>query len=137
MGSKPSNVMPIIDFVLSLGMEHCLSGAEDQLMEYLAVAKRIVLYLGQCSPQMTNDELVSECAQFINEDDYSHMPASTESYLPIFTFQVRSVARGIRMLSIYPLTFFFAPMWFVMHRTMICRITVIFFRNQVHVCGVI
>lgn len=59
------------------------------LQASLSVAKRIMLYLGQCSPQQTNDVLVSECKQLIVEEDVEPAPASDLEKLPIFEFEVR------------------------------------------------
>lgn len=58
---------------------------------FLSVAKRVMLYLGQCSPQQTNDVLVSECKQLIVEEEVEAPPQYELHHLQTFDFEVRSL----------------------------------------------
>eukprot|EP00850_Spirogloea_muscicola_P016988 SM000142S00502 [mRNA] locus=s142:28293:45159:+ [translate_table: standard] len=67
------NIVPVLDFLITKGIEDCDSNASGEISEalvtYFSVAKRISLYLARISPRSTIDHLVYELAQRMLEDD--------------------------------------------------------------------
>eukprot|EP00850_Spirogloea_muscicola_P018806 SM000176S03137 [mRNA] locus=s176:102016:119238:- [translate_table: standard] len=67
------NIVPVLDFLITKGIEDCDSNASGEISEalvtYFSVAKRISLYLARISPQSTIDHLVYELAQRMLEED--------------------------------------------------------------------
>ncbi|KAI5056545.1 hypothetical protein GOP47_0028363 [Adiantum capillus-veneris] len=69
---KVRNVDPVLDFLISKGIEDCDSNASREISgafaTYFSVAKRISLYLARVSPQRTIDHLVFALAQRMSDD---------------------------------------------------------------------
>lgn len=72
IASKPKNVSPVLDFLITKGMEDCDSNASAEISgafaTYFSVAKRVSLYLARICPQRTIDHLVYQLAQRMLED---------------------------------------------------------------------
>eukprot|EP00892_Ulva_mutabilis_P001735 jgi/Ulvmu1/11562/UM079_0005.1 len=69
IASNSDNVAVVVDFVMQRSTEELGSESNSRLVDYLDVSKRILLFCGQQSPQLVVDELMSECAQLINEEE--------------------------------------------------------------------
>lgn len=69
---KWRNIVPVLNFLITKGIEDCDSNASGEISgafaTYFSVAKRISLYLARISPQQTIDHLVYELAQCMLED---------------------------------------------------------------------
>ncbi|KAG6602549.1 Protein furry-like-like protein, partial [Cucurbita argyrosperma subsp. sororia] len=72
IASKPRNVSPVLDFLITKGIEDCDSNASAEISgafaTYFSVAKRVSLYLARICPQRTIDHLVYQLAQRMLED---------------------------------------------------------------------
>nr|XP_043633528.1 protein furry homolog-like [Erigeron canadensis] len=67
IASKPRNIRPVLDFLITKGIEDCDSNASAEISgafaTYFSVAKRVSLYLARICPQGTVDHLVYQLAQ--------------------------------------------------------------------------
>ncbi|XP_022884197.1 protein furry homolog-like isoform X2 [Olea europaea var. sylvestris] len=67
IASKPRNISPVLDFLITKGIEDCDSNASAEITgafaTYFSVAKRVSLYLARICPQRTIDHLVYQLAQ--------------------------------------------------------------------------
>ncbi|MBA0734280.1 hypothetical protein Gogos_018210, partial [Gossypium gossypioides] len=72
VASKPRNISPILDFLITKGIEDCDSNASTEISgafaTYFSVAKRVSLYLARICPQRTIDHLVYQLSQRMLED---------------------------------------------------------------------
>ncbi|XP_043707827.1 protein furry homolog [Telopea speciosissima] len=79
IASKPKNISPVLDFLITKGIEDCDSNASAEISgafaTYFSVAKRVSLYLARICPQRTIDHLVYQLAQRMLEE-------SVEPYRP-------------------------------------------------------
>ncbi|KAG6415679.1 hypothetical protein SASPL_123093 [Salvia splendens] len=66
IASKPRNISPVLDFLITKGIEDCDSNASAEISG--AFAKRVSLYLARICPQRTIDHLVYQLAQRMLED---------------------------------------------------------------------
>lgn len=67
IASKPRNISPVLDFLITKGIEDCDSNASAEISgafaTYFSVAKRVGLYLARICPQRTIDHLVYQLSQ--------------------------------------------------------------------------
>ncbi|KAL4318706.1 hypothetical protein GQ457_18G021950 [Hibiscus cannabinus] len=93
IASKPRNISPILDFLITKGIEDCDSNASAEISgafaAYFSVAKRVSLYLARICPQRTIDHLVYQLSQRMLED----------SIEPIRPFASRGDASGNLILE--------------------------------------
>ncbi|XAR51604.1 hypothetical protein NMG60_11006278 [Bertholletia excelsa] len=72
IASNPKNISPVLDFLITKGIEDCDSSASAEISgafaTYFSVAKRVSLYLARICPQQTIDHLVYQLAQRMLED---------------------------------------------------------------------
>ncbi|XP_047335140.1 protein furry homolog-like [Impatiens glandulifera] len=72
IASKPRNISPVLDFLITKGIEDCDSNSSAEISgafaTYFSVAKRVNLYLARICPQRTIDHLVYQLAQRMLED---------------------------------------------------------------------
>ncbi|KAK1410220.1 hypothetical protein QVD17_36755 [Tagetes erecta] len=72
IASKPRNIRPVLDFLITKGIEDCDSNASTEISgafaTYFSVAKRVSLYLARICPQGTIDHLVYQLAQRMLEE---------------------------------------------------------------------
>ncbi|KAL9273877.1 Cell morphogenesis protein PAG1-like protein [Drosera capensis] len=72
IASKSRNISPVLDFLLTKGIEDCDSNASTEITgafaTYFSVAKRVSLYLARICPQRTIDHLVYQLSQRMLED---------------------------------------------------------------------
>ncbi|KAI3721956.1 hypothetical protein L2E82_32976 [Cichorium intybus] len=72
IASKPRNIRPVLDFLITKGIEDCDSNTSTEISgafaTYFSVAKRVSLYLARICPQGTIDHLVYQLAQRMLED---------------------------------------------------------------------
>ncbi|XP_042508982.1 protein furry homolog-like isoform X1 [Macadamia integrifolia] len=72
IASKPRNISPVLDFLITKGIEDCDSNTSAEISgafaTYFSVAKRVSLYLARICPQCTIDHLVYQLAQRMLED---------------------------------------------------------------------
>ncbi|KAL2624356.1 hypothetical protein R1flu_008601 [Riccia fluitans] len=72
VATKWRNIIPVLDFLITKGIEDCDSNATGEISgafaTYFSVAKRISLYLARISPQQTIDHLVFELSKRMLED---------------------------------------------------------------------
>ncbi|KAH6829707.1 ARM repeat superfamily protein [Perilla frutescens var. hirtella] len=72
IASKPRNISPVLDFLITKGIEDCDSNASAEISgafaTYFSVAKRVSLYLARICPQRTIDHLVYQLALRMLED---------------------------------------------------------------------
>ncbi|XP_076953951.1 uncharacterized protein LOC143628189 isoform X1 [Bidens hawaiensis] len=72
IASKTKNISPVLDFLITKGIEDCDSNASAEITgafaTYFSVAKRVSLYLARICPQGTIDHLVYQLAQRMLED---------------------------------------------------------------------
>ncbi|XP_024392551.1 uncharacterized protein [Physcomitrium patens] len=96
---KWKNIVPVLNFLITKGIEDCDSNASGEISgafaTYFSVAKRISLYLARISPQQTIDQLVCELAQCRLEDP----PEEVKRADPYFDNEV-----GVLEFSQGPLT---------------------------------
>lgn len=82
VAKKVRNVDPVLDFLISKGIEDCDSNASGEISgafaTYFSVAKRISLYLARVSPQRTIDHLVFALAQRMSDDQPEQVRRATE-----------------------------------------------------------
>ncbi|KAL6507400.1 hypothetical protein OROGR_023595 [Orobanche gracilis] len=80
IASKPRNISPVLDFLITKGIEDCDSNASAEISgafaTYFSVAKRISLYLARICPQRTIDHLVYQLAQRMLEDTIEPLRAT-------------------------------------------------------------
>ncbi|KAL3692961.1 hypothetical protein R1sor_006612 [Riccia sorocarpa] len=73
VATKWRNIIPVLDFLITKGIEDCDSNATGEISgafaTYFSVAKRISLYMARISPQQTIDHLVFELSKRMLEDD--------------------------------------------------------------------
>ncbi|KAJ7549297.1 hypothetical protein O6H91_07G048400 [Diphasiastrum complanatum] len=85
VATKRRNIIPVLDFLISKGIEDCDSNASGEISgafaTYFSVAKRISLYLARISPQQTIDHLVYELAQRMLEDHPEQLKSSVDGVL--------------------------------------------------------
>ena len=95
VATKWRNIVPVLNFLITKGIEDCDSNASGEISgafaTYFAVAKRISLYLARISPQQTIDHLVYELAQCMLEDPPEQMkrpdtPFENEKNMPLLEF---------------------------------------------------
>ncbi|KAK6928032.1 Cell morphogenesis central region [Dillenia turbinata] len=81
IASKPKNISPVLDFLITKGIEDCDSNASAEISgafaTYFSVAKRVSLYLARICPQRTIDHLVYQLAQRMLEDSVEPVRPST------------------------------------------------------------
>ncbi|XP_042970437.1 uncharacterized protein LOC122302991 isoform X1 [Carya illinoinensis] len=81
IASKPRNISPVLDFLITKGIEDCDSNASAEISgafaTYFSVAKRVSLYLARICPQRTIDHLVFQLAQRMLEDSIELIGPST------------------------------------------------------------
>ncbi|KAK4602780.1 hypothetical protein RGQ29_011684 [Quercus rubra] len=81
IASKPRNISPVLDFLITKGIEDCDSNASAEISgafaTYFSVAKRVSLYLARICPQRTIDHLVYQLAQRMLEDNVEPVGLST------------------------------------------------------------
>ncbi|KAF5769782.1 putative Cell morphogenesis protein [Helianthus annuus] len=72
IASKPRNIRPVLDFLITKGIEDCDSNTSTEISgafaTYFSVAKRVSLYLARICPQGTVDHLVYQLAQRMLEE---------------------------------------------------------------------
>ncbi|KAK7381187.1 hypothetical protein VNO78_33717 [Psophocarpus tetragonolobus] len=72
IASKNRNISPVLDFLITKGIEDCDSNASTEISgafaTYFSVAKRVSLYLARICPQRTIDHLVYQLSQRLLED---------------------------------------------------------------------
>nr|ATG70920.1 ARM repeat superfamily protein [Callitropsis funebris] len=72
IATKSKNIIPVLDFLITKGIEDCDSNASGEISgafaTYFSVAKRISLYLARMCQQQTIDHLVYELSQRMLED---------------------------------------------------------------------
>ncbi|XP_037497931.1 protein furry homolog [Jatropha curcas] len=83
IASKPRNISPVLDFLITKGIEDCDSNASAEISgafaTYFSVAKRVSLYLARICPQRTIDHLVYQLAQRMLEDSIEPVvPSATK-----------------------------------------------------------
>nr|XP_027074978.1 protein furry homolog-like isoform X2 [Coffea arabica] len=80
IASKPRNISPVLDFLITKGIEDCDSNASPEISgafaTYFSVAKRVSLYLARICPQRTIDHLVYQLSQRMLEDSVESMRSS-------------------------------------------------------------
>lgn len=80
IASKPRNISPVLDFLITKGIEDCDSNASAEISgafaTYFSVAKRVSLYLARICPQRTIDHLVYQLSQRMLEDSVEPMRPS-------------------------------------------------------------
>ncbi|CAN1815370.1 Protein furry homolog-like [Linum perenne] len=80
IASKARNISPVLDFLITKGIEDCDSNASAEISgafaTYFSVAKRVSLYLARICPQRTIDHLVYQLAQQMSEDSIEHVGPS-------------------------------------------------------------
>ncbi|XP_021751273.1 uncharacterized protein LOC110716898 [Chenopodium quinoa] len=81
IASKSRNISPVLDFLITKGIEDCDSNASAEISgafaTYFSVAKRVSLYLARICPQRTIDHLVYQLAQRMLEDSIEPLRPST------------------------------------------------------------
>ncbi|KAL0014895.1 hypothetical protein SO802_001964 [Lithocarpus litseifolius] len=81
IASKPRNISPVLDFLITKGIEDCDSNASAEISgafaTYFSVAKRVSLYLARICPQRTIDHLVYQLAQRMLEDNVEPVGLTT------------------------------------------------------------
>ncbi|CAI5980131.1 unnamed protein product, partial [Closterium sp. NIES-64] len=83
VAAKRRNIIPVINFLISKGLEDCDSAGGEitgALETYFSVAKRISLYLARISPQQTIDHLVYELSQRMSEEDAVDVSSSADQW---------------------------------------------------------
>lgn len=73
IASKSKNIIPVLDFLITKGIEDCDASVSAEITgafaTYFSVAKRVSLYLARICPQRTIDHLVYELSQRRLEDN--------------------------------------------------------------------
>ncbi|KAA8530488.1 hypothetical protein F0562_005197 [Nyssa sinensis] len=87
---KPRNISPVLDFLITKGIEDCDSNASAEISgafaTYFSVAKRVSLYLARSCPQRTIDHLVYQLAQRMLEDSVEPLRPSANKSDPSGNF---------------------------------------------------
>ncbi|CAN0864990.1 Protein furry homolog-like [Linum grandiflorum] len=91
IASKARNISPVLDFLITKGIEDCDSNASAEISgafaTYFSVAKRVSLYLARICPQRTIDHLVYQLAQQMSVDSIEHFgPKSDPSGNSVLEF---------------------------------------------------
>ncbi|WOL05340.1 hypothetical protein Cni_G14068 [Canna indica] len=72
VASNNRNIIPVLDFLITKGIEDCDSNTSAEITgafaTYFSVAKRVSLYLARICPQQTIDHLVCELSQRMLEE---------------------------------------------------------------------
>ncbi|XP_064993681.1 uncharacterized protein LOC135629734 isoform X2 [Musa acuminata AAA Group] len=72
VASNNRNIIPVLDFLITKGIEDCDSNTSIEITgafaTYFSVAKRVSLYLARICPQQTIDHLVCELSQRMLEE---------------------------------------------------------------------
>ncbi|XP_068646926.1 uncharacterized protein [Aristolochia californica] len=72
IANERKNIIPVLDFLITKGIEDCDSNASAEITgafaTYFSVAKRVSLYLARICPQRTIDHLVYELSQRMLEE---------------------------------------------------------------------
>ncbi|KAM7268070.1 hypothetical protein ACFE04_010236 [Oxalis oulophora] len=83
IASKPKNISPVLDFLITKGIEDCDSNASAEISgafaTYFSVAKRVSLYLARICPQRTIDHLVCQLSERMREDSIEPVGPSVSS----------------------------------------------------------
>ncbi|KAI8534261.1 hypothetical protein RHMOL_Rhmol10G0076300 [Rhododendron molle] len=83
IASKPRNISPVLDFLITKGIEDCDSNASAEISgafaTYFSVAKRVSLYLARICPQRTIDHLVFQLSQQIEDSVEPLRPTANKS----------------------------------------------------------
>lgn len=73
VASNNRNIIPVLDFLITKGIEDCDSNTSAEISgafkTYFSIAKRVSLYLARICPQKTIDHLVYELSQRMLEDN--------------------------------------------------------------------
>lgn len=87
VAKKVKNISPVVDFLITKGIEDCDSNASGEISgafaTYFSVAKRISLYLARVSPQQTIDHLVCELAQRMIDDQPEQLKRLTDTVFEV------------------------------------------------------
>ncbi|CAN1839161.1 Protein furry homolog-like [Linum perenne] len=90
IANKARNISPVLDFLITKGIEDCDSNASAEISgafaTYFSVAKRVSLYLARICPQRTIDHLVYQLAQRMSEDSIEHVGPSVTKGDPSGSF---------------------------------------------------
>ncbi|KAL3636527.1 hypothetical protein CASFOL_018826 [Castilleja foliolosa] len=90
IASKPRNISPVLDFLITKGIEDCDSNASAEISgafaTYFSVAKRVSLYLARICPQRTIDHLVYQLAQRMLEDTIEPLRATAANKGDVLEF---------------------------------------------------
>ncbi|CAN6481832.1 unnamed protein product [Victoria cruziana] len=80
IASQKKNIIPVLDFLITKGLEECDSNASAEISStfaaYFSVAKRVSLYLARTSSMQTIDHLVYELSQRMLEESVEHVKPS-------------------------------------------------------------
>ncbi|XP_076893206.1 uncharacterized protein LOC143545157 [Bidens hawaiensis] len=100
IASKPRNIRPVLDFLITKGIQDCDSNASTEISgvfaTYFSVAKRVSLYLARICPQGTVDHLVYQLAQRMLEE--SPEPAHKTDFNGTFVLEF-SLGSAIAQLA--------------------------------------
>ncbi|XP_052624495.1 uncharacterized protein LOC111876656 isoform X2 [Lactuca sativa] len=104
IASKTRNIRPVLDFLITKGIEDCDSNASTEISgafaTYFSVAKRVSLYLARISPQGTIDHLVYQLAQRMLEDSLEPIrPTSNKGDLGNFILEFSQGPTPVQMQS--------------------------------------
>lgn len=85
IASKSKNIIPVLDFLITKGIEDCDSNASGEISgafeTYFSVAKRISLYLARICQQQTIDHLVYELSQRMLEDHMEQVKRPNDGFI--------------------------------------------------------
>ncbi|KAL3643848.1 hypothetical protein CASFOL_011780 [Castilleja foliolosa] len=99
IASKPRNISPVLDFLITKGIEDCDSNASAEISgafaTYFSVAKRVSLYLARICPQRTIDHLVYQLAQRMLEDTIEPLRATSANKGDVLEFSQMHAAPQI------------------------------------------
>lgn len=84
VASNTRNIIPVLDFLITKGIEDCDSNTSAEISgafaTYFSVAKRVSLYLARICPQQTIDHLVCQLSQrMLEESDEPVRPSRTDA----------------------------------------------------------
>ncbi|XP_024526381.1 cell morphogenesis protein PAG1 isoform X1 [Selaginella moellendorffii] len=98
VANKRRNISPVLDFLISKGIEDGDSTASGEITgvfaTYFSVAKRISLYLARISPQQTIDNLVCELAERRLEDHPEQSKRSVDGAFELESSAVLEFSQG-------------------------------------------
>lgn len=108
IASKARNIRPVLDFLITKGIEDCDSNASAEISgafaTYFSVAKRVSLYLARICPQGTIDHLVYQLAQRMLEDSLEPLRPSANKGEPngdyVLEFSQSSAVGQIAAVSV-------------------------------------